>query len=174
MKSSNFSFWGLGSERAVEDRTSRNADGSDCERDQAILPARRFLCGRPTYRRWSRCSSQISQEIVSYLTRLPITYLPSTCTDNTLTLSSPSSTWITLATAHPAKFSSAVDLALSSSDSSFNFDRDVLPDELRALEKMEKRITKVQGEKGVRELIERVKRGKEAEQGRQGEGAGSI
>lgn len=68
------------------------------------------------------------------------------------------STWVTLSTAHPAKFSSAVELALESS-SSFNFDRDVLPEELRQLESMEKRIFKVQGEQGVRDLIERVKRG---------------
>ena len=71
---------------------------------------------------------------------------------------SPESTWITLSTAHPAKFNAAVEQALPSSKyPEFNFSRDVLPDQLRALDGMEKRIHKVKGEDGVRELIERVK-----------------
>lgn len=67
---------------------------------------------------------------------------------------------MTLSTAHPAKFSEAVDLALPSSRySAFNFREQVLPDQLRELEGMQKRIYKVKGEQGVRELIERVKKG---------------
>jgi threonine synthase len=73
----------------------------------------------------------------------------------------PNSTWITLSTAHPAKFSSAVELALSS-QSEFSFDRDVLPPQLKELESMEKRIHKVQGEQGVRDLVEKVRGDKAA------------
>ncbi|CAD6577702.1 MAG: threonine synthase [Tremellales sp. Tagirdzhanova-0007] len=73
---------------------------------------------------------------------------------------SPDVTWITLATAHPAKFNSAVELALSSSDfPDFSFIRDVLPEELSTLGDLEKRIYRVRGEQGVRDLIERVKKG---------------
>lgn len=73
-------------------------------------------------------------------------------------LRSPGTTFITLSTAHPAKFSSAVELALSPSEfPSFDFSKDVLPEELKALGSLEKRIHKVKGEQGVRELIERVK-----------------
>ena len=41
---------------------------------------------------------------------------------------------------------------------SFNFTRDVLPDQLKALDGMQKRIYKVKGEEGVRQLVEKVKR----------------
>jgi hypothetical protein len=69
-------------------------------------------------------------------------------------------TFITLATAHPAKFSSAVELALDNAAyPEFDFARDVLPDELRELEGMKKRIYKVKGEEGVRALIEKIKGG---------------
>lgn len=82
------------------------------------------------------------------------------------------STWVTLSTAHPAKFNSAVELALSAdSHPNFNFDRDVLPEELKKLQGLEKRIYKVKGEQGVRDLIEKVKKGEKATGG---EGKGSI
>ncbi|KAL7422182.1 threonine synthase [Cryptotrichosporon argae] len=72
-------------------------------------------------------------------------------------------TWVTLSTAHPAKFSDAVELALPRADfAGFDFGRDVLPDELRALDGLEKRIFKVRGEAGVRALVEKVKRGEHA------------
>jgi threonine synthase len=78
-----------------------------------------------------------------------------------------------LATAHPAKFSSAVELALSADAyPEFNFNRDVLPEELKALDGLEKRIHKVKGEQGVRELIERVKKGEQ--KAATAEGKGSI
>jgi threonine synthase len=51
---------------------------------------------------------------------------------------------VVLATAHPAKFSDAVEQALSTQQS-FNFDRDVLPDELRGLLEKEKRVIDVEG-----------------------------
>ena len=87
-------------------------------------------------------------------------------------LSPAGTTFITLATAHPAKFNSAVELALAPSDfPEFSFARDVLPVELKTLEAMEKRIFKVRGEQGVRNLIERVKRG---EVNGSAEGKGSI
>ncbi|KAK8869989.1 threonine synthase [Kwoniella newhampshirensis] len=85
---------------------------------------------------------------------------------------SPDTTWITLSTAHPAKFSSAVELALSASDyPSFDFRRDVLPEELKKLENLEKRVHKVKGEQGVRDLIEKVKKGEKYEGD---EGRGSL
>ncbi len=89
-----------------------------------------------------------------------------------MNIRSPDTTWITLSTAHPAKFNVAVELALSSASfPDFSFARDVLPDELRTLESMEKRIYKVRGEQGVRDLIESVKKG---EVNGSTEGKGSI
>lgn len=61
---------------------------------------------------------------------------------------------ISLATAHPAKFSSAVRLALKD-EKDFNFE-DVLPDQLKVLEKMSRRVTTVKkgdGLEGLRSLI---------------------
>ncbi|ORY25744.1 threonine synthase [Naematelia encephala] len=85
----------------------------------------------------------------------------------------PGTTFITLSTAHPAKFSNAVELALPpSSFPSFNFNSDVLPDELRELESMKKRIYKVRGTDGVRKLIEKVKAGEPPVH--DGEGKASI
>lgn len=78
---------------------------------------------------------------------------------------------MTLSTAHPAKFNSAVELALSSdSHPNFNFNRDVLPEELKALDGLEKRIHKVKGEQGVRDLIEKIK-GVEHPVGKEGKGS---
>ncbi|CAN3377184.1 hypothetical protein DIURU_003563 [Diutina rugosa] len=48
-------------------------------------------------------------------------------------------TYISLSTAHPAKFSEVVNKALDSNPN-YSFDRDVLPDELKALASQEKRI----------------------------------
>lgn len=53
---------------------------------------------------------------------------------------------VTLATAHPAKFSNAVDMALSEfATQGYNFERDVLPVEFRGLLDAKKRVTMVQG-----------------------------
>lgn len=87
-----------------------------------------------------------------------------------LTRSEPQTTWVTLSTAHPAKFSDAVDLALQDVKG-FDFDKDVLPPQLRELQGMKKRIYRVSGEQGVRDLIEKVKKG---EHHTAGEGAASI
>lgn len=74
----------------------------------------------------------------------------------------PNSTWVTLSTAHPAKFSEAVELALPAKEhAQFNFKRDVLPSQLSELEALKKRVFKVKGEDGVRALIEAVKRGEQ-------------
>jgi threonine synthase len=74
----------------------------------------------------------------------------------------PGGTWVTLSTAHPAKFSEAVELALTKDEfPNFAFAKDVLPEQLAALEGMKRRVYKVQGEDGVRELIEKVKRGEQ-------------
>ncbi|KAL1411192.1 threonine synthase [Vanrija albida] len=72
----------------------------------------------------------------------------------------PNATWITLSTAHPAKFSEAVELALTKETApGFDFRRDVLPPQLAELETLPKRVYKVKGEDGVRALVEAVKRG---------------
>jgi threonine synthase len=55
--------------------------------------------------------------------------------------------------------------------SEFNFRDSVLPDEMKELEKLDKRIYRVKGEKGVRELIEKVKRGEKYEPSKEGVGS---
>ena len=60
---------------------------------------------------------------------------------------------ISLSTAHPAKFSEAVKLALKR-DSSFDFEKTVLPPELDNLSRMEKRVTMVENSwETVREIV---------------------
>jgi threonine synthase len=56
----------------------------------------------------------------------------------------PSFAQIALSTAHPAKFSSAVSEALHEVPT-FNFDRDVLPDEFRGLLEKKRRVIYVKG-----------------------------
>lgn len=51
---------------------------------------------------------------------------------------------IILATAHPAKFSEAVERALVNSNG-FDFTRDVLPEEFRGLLELERRVIDVEG-----------------------------
>lgn len=51
---------------------------------------------------------------------------------------------VTLATAHPAKFANAVDMALKETEG-YDFERDVLPEEFRGLDKLPKRVEIVQG-----------------------------
>ena len=63
--------------------------------------------------------------------------------------------YISLATAHPAKFANAVDLALRG-EKGFDFEKEVLPEEFVDLEKKEKRIRSVarsEGLPGVRAII---------------------
>ena len=55
---------------------------------------------------------------------------------------------ISLATAHPAKFANAVQMALEDVEG-FDFEREVSPEEFRGLEKMEKRVRVVGGDVGV-------------------------
>jgi hypothetical protein len=63
---------------------------------------------------------------------------------------------VTLSTAHPAKFLSAVQSALPSLD----FEREVMPDELRGIEERERRVEFVTGgEQGVRKVVERFAEG---------------
>jgi threonine synthase len=51
---------------------------------------------------------------------------------------------ITLATAHPAKFANAVDLALQSFEG-YSFEKDVEPKEFKGLSSLERRVEQVQG-----------------------------
>ena len=68
--------------------------------------------------------------------------------------------FISLATAAPAKFAGPVEMALNKKDfPEFDFRRDVMSDELKAMEKMKQRIYKVKGEADVRNLIDRVQQG---------------
>ena len=57
--------------------------------------------------------------------------------------SSPHVPHISLATAHPAKFSEAVKLALKG-ENGFDFEGSVIPEELSSLSRMEKRVTVVE------------------------------
>ena len=57
--------------------------------------------------------------------------------------SPPNTVQIVLSTAHPAKFSEAVTAALSSTPS-FNFEKDVLPEEFRGLLDKERRVVVVE------------------------------
>lgn len=60
---------------------------------------------------------------------------------------------ISLSTAHPAKFSEVVTLSLKD-DPSFDFESQVLPDELKALSTMESRVTDVSNSwQEVREIV---------------------
>ncbi|ORX39686.1 putative threonine synthase [Kockovaella imperatae] len=75
-----------------------------------------------------------------------------------------SGAWVSLSTAHPAKFSSAVEKALDKATfSDFDFRRDVMPEEFKKMETMKQRIHRVDGEDGVRQLIEKVQRGDDNE-----------
>ena len=60
---------------------------------------------------------------------------------------------ISMSTAHPAKFAEAVKLALEH-EKSFDFEKSVLPPELRNLEQMEKRVTMMENSwETVRECV---------------------
>ena len=62
---------------------------------------------------------------------------------------------ISLSTAHPAKFSEAVKLALKH-ENRFDFEKSVLPPELAGLARMEKRVTMVENSwETVREIIKK-------------------
>lgn len=63
--------------------------------------------------------------------------------------------YISMATAHPAKFSQAVKLALKD-ENGFEFEKSVLPPELARLAQMEKRVITVENSwETVREIIKR-------------------
>ena len=67
----------------------------------------------------------------------------------------PSTHHISLATAHPAKFAAAVQLALRNDDE-FDFEKEVLPEEFAGLEKKERRVRAVakrEGLEGMRRII---------------------
>lgn len=60
---------------------------------------------------------------------------------------------ISLSTAHPAKFSDAVTLALKD-EAGFDFEQQVLPEEFKALAQKEKRVTSVENSwEKVREIV---------------------
>ncbi|CED82100.1 Pyridoxalphosphate-dependent enzyme/predicted threonine synthase [Phaffia rhodozyma] len=82
----------------------------------------------------------------------PHTAVGLTVTQSLLPSSPADQIFITLSTAHPAKFLSAVQQALPSLD----FDAKVMPVELRGIEDKERRLIHVHdGEEGVRRVVER-------------------
>ena len=68
-------------------------------------------------------------------------------------ISSPSVVQVVLSTAHPAKFSEAVTGALSAQQS-FDFERDVLPQEFRGLLEKERKVIDV--DEPTEELVKNV------------------
>jgi len=83
-----------------------------------------------------------------------------TQSNSTSTSSSPALVQIILSTAHPAKFSSAVEEALKQ-NASFDFHRDVLPEEFKGLLEKERRVIDVKGtdpELTKEVVIEQVKK----------------
>ena len=81
-------------------------------------------------------------------------------------LSSANTVQIVLSTAHPAKFSEAVAKALVN-EQSFNFERDVLPDEFRGLLDRERRVIDVDAPEVslVKSVIEKVAESSQQERG---------
>lgn len=74
---------------------------------------------------------------------------------------------VSLATAHPAKFAGAVEMALQD-EKDFSFEGSVLPEEFRGLDKLEKRLIKVEEGKGlsdIRDLITKEVEKERAERG---------
>ena len=69
---------------------------------------------------------------------------------------------ISLATAHPAKFASAVQLALNGLDG-FNFEEDVLPKEFEGLMEKERRLQVVANSSGLEEMRVLIRKGVESE-----------
>jgi threonine synthase len=62
---------------------------------------------------------------------------------------------VSLSTAHPAKFADAVELALGGRPG-FSFEQSVLPKEMAGLDKLERRVTKVDGDwRDVREIVKK-------------------
>lgn len=70
--------------------------------------------------------------------------------------SAPSTIQVVLSTAHPAKFSEAVARALSSSPT-FQFERDVLPEEFKGLLERERKVIDVEAPEArlVKNVIEK-------------------
>lgn len=76
-----------------------------------------------------------------------------TVAKRSLARTGPNTHHISLSTAHPAKFSDVVELALKD-EAGFNFDEQVLPDEFKALSQKETRVTTVENSwEKVREIV---------------------
>lgn len=85
----------------------------------------------------------------------PHTAVGVTAAKRSIYRSGPHMPHISMSTAHPAKFSQAVQLALKD-ESSFDFDKSVLPPELHRLSQMEKRVRFVENSwEVVREIIKK-------------------
>ncbi|QUC16498.1 uncharacterized protein UV8b_00739 [Ustilaginoidea virens] len=83
----------------------------------------------------------------------PHTAVGVAATSRSVADASPHAHHISLSTAHPAKFSSAVEKALSG-EPGFDFENKVLPEEFVGLDKMERRVTEVENNVDkVRELV---------------------
>ncbi|KAG5945963.1 hypothetical protein E4U60_004645 [Claviceps pazoutovae] len=83
----------------------------------------------------------------------PHTAVGATASARSMASAGPDMHHITLSTAHPAKFSIAVEKALSGEEG-FDFENKVLPAEFVGLDKLEKRVTEVENNvDSVRELV---------------------
>ncbi|KAH9160488.1 tryptophan synthase beta subunit-like PLP-dependent enzyme [Lactarius sanguifluus] len=103
--------------------------------DQTLETIKQYFIGNPSY-------------IADPHTAVGLSVARILATKNT-----PSVVQVILSTAHPAKFSEAVTKALATSQS-FNFERDVLPQELRGLLEKERRVIDV--DEPSEELIKKV------------------
>jgi threonine synthase len=120
-------------------RTACSRKCTDLGRHQALLWEQRCLCRRSSHCSRAVCRTAHHRSQVRTLSNLRTILLIAH-----FHFSLPTTVQVVLATAHPAKFSDAVEQALSTQQS-FNFDRDVLPDELRGLLEKEKRVIDVEG-----------------------------
>ncbi|KAL3472751.1 threonine synthase [Aspergillus californicus] len=116
--------------------------------------------GRLTFESDRVSDSETSSTIQSYYQETkyildPHSAVGVTAAKRSMARASPNMQHISLLTAHPAKFSDAVTAALKN-DPSFDFENQVLPDELKALLNKETRVQSVENSwEAVREIIQR-------------------
>ena len=110
-----------------------------------------LLCSTPLSSRYSKRSLRLSSTCLRLSIHSSRTFGPLPTVERS---PAPDHVHIALATAHPAKFSNAVELALEH-ETEFSFE-DLLPDQFRGLDEMPRRVTDVHksdGLDGLRTLI---------------------
>lgn len=104
--------------------------------------------------------TQTLETIKSYYEQLgyvldPHSAVGVTAAERSMARTGPQMPHISLSTAHPAKFSVAVELALKN-EAGFNFEEKVLPEEFIGLSEKEKRVTTVENSwETVREIVKK-------------------